>query len=253
MAAEVRGHYEPPMPPFPFFRIAAQHVWKTQSAEIHAHEKESGQTDRSLGGINLSAGFLTVPCRVQFLGQIFAATADLLTILSRVQVFRCHAVVFSCKSVCACFRKQRAYCIHHVRKRNTLRVWELLSVLFPKRQKLRAFRKLLQYPGYVCNLLCCSSVRRCLLQSSPEQSLVAVLCSCKNEHIVEVSGPRIENTAPKNGFCLFRKNCLNVVRPEFVGLLLVKNRGEPALHCVRCYYITSRYCRKMPATCSCFA
>ena len=37
-------------PPFHFFRIAAQHVWKTQSAEIHAHEKESGQTDCSLGG-----------------------------------------------------------------------------------------------------------------------------------------------------------------------------------------------------------
>ena len=82
--------------PFPFFQIAAQHVWKTQSAEIHAHEKESGQTDRSLGGINLSAGFLTLLCRVQFLGQIFAATADLLTILSRVQVFSCRAVMFSC-------------------------------------------------------------------------------------------------------------------------------------------------------------
>ncbi len=68
---------------------------RTQQPETDTQKRI--RTDRLLPwGINLSAGFLTVLCRVQFPGQIFAATADLITILSRVQVFSCRAVMFSC-------------------------------------------------------------------------------------------------------------------------------------------------------------
>ena len=87
----------------------------------------------------------------------------------------------------------------------------------------------------------CSAVPRwlgCCTQRLSKHGFIKFLCCGQYVGIIEISGAGIEHTTPQDGFHLFCHDCFNVVRPQLVGLFIIKNLGEVVLHRMRCDGIT---------------
>ena len=74
----------------------------------------------------------------------------------------------------------------------------------------------------------------CCTQRLSKHGFIKFLCCGQYVGIIEISGAGIEHTTPQDGFHLFCHDCFNVIRPQLIGLFIIKNLREAVLHRVRC-------------------